>query len=131
MNKPILSHWSKTSSFSEFINQQTCIRTIRGDREMNNIRSDMTHRGSGLSGSQAQTNTSVQSVGQSFRNSERVCSASASERTEPPLKADMHPILIGIVTANTSLTIIYWNFLLSQVFCKKLKDAPEPEEIPV
>lgn len=71
------------------------------------------------------------SVIQSVRDSERVCATSASGRTTAQLKLDMHPILIGIVTANTSLTVFYWNFLLSQVFCKKIKDAPEKEEVPV
>ncbi|TRY76113.1 hypothetical protein DNTS_010235 [Danionella cerebrum] len=43
----------------------------------------------------------------------------------------MHPIMIGIVTANTSMTVFYWNFLLSQVFAKKIKDGPEEsEEVP-
>ncbi|KAF4072613.1 hypothetical protein AMELA_G00264940 [Ameiurus melas] len=40
----------------------------------------------------------------------------------------MHPLMVAIITTNTSLSVILWNFLLSQVFCKKIKDAPRSEE---
>ncbi|KAL1022914.1 hypothetical protein UPYG_G00034140 [Umbra pygmaea] len=29
----------------------------------------------------------------------------------------MHPIMIGIVVVNTSITVIYWIFILTECFC--------------
>ena len=43
----------------------------------------------------------------------------------------MHPLMIGIVTANSSLAVMLWNFLLSQVLCRKIKDTPKAEVVPV
>lgn len=39
----------------------------------------------------------------------------------------LHPLIIGIVTVNTSLTIIYWSFLLGDAYFKWLM---EPEDKP-
>lgn len=39
----------------------------------------------------------------------------------------LHPIMIGIVTVNTSLTIIYWVFILTEVFQKKVQDEPKKD----
>lgn len=39
----------------------------------------------------------------------------------------LHPLIIGIVTVNTSLTIIYWTFLLGDAYFKWLM---EPEDKP-
>lgn len=39
----------------------------------------------------------------------------------------MHPLVIGIVAVNTSLTIIYWAFMLSDAYFRWLT---EPEDKP-
>lgn len=39
----------------------------------------------------------------------------------------LHPLIIGIMTVNTSLTVIYWTFLLGDVYFKWLA---EPEDKP-
>lgn len=39
----------------------------------------------------------------------------------------LHPLIIAIVTVNTSLTVVYWTFLLSDVYFKWLM---EPEDKP-
>lgn len=38
-----------------------------------------------------------------------------------------HPLIIGIVTVNTSLTIIYWSFILGDAYYKWMM---EPEDKP-
>lgn len=38
-----------------------------------------------------------------------------------------HPLIIGIMTVNTSLTVIYWTFILSDAYLKWLV---EPEDKP-
>lgn len=38
-----------------------------------------------------------------------------------------HPLIIGIVTVNTSLTVIYWTFILGDAYYKWLM---EPEDKP-
>lgn len=39
----------------------------------------------------------------------------------------LHPLIIGIVTVNTSLTIVYWTFLLGDAYFKWVM---EPEDKP-
>lgn len=39
----------------------------------------------------------------------------------------LHPLIIGIVTVNTSLTVVYWTFLLSDAY---FKWQSEPEDKP-
>lgn len=39
----------------------------------------------------------------------------------------LHPLIIGIVTVNTSLTVVYWTFLLGDAYLKWLV---EPEDKP-
>lgn len=39
----------------------------------------------------------------------------------------LHPLIIGIMTVNTSLTVAYWTFLLSDAYFKWLS---EPEDKP-
>ncbi|KAL4634773.1 hypothetical protein GN956_G13885 [Arapaima gigas] len=38
----------------------------------------------------------------------------------------LHPIMIGIVTVNTTMTILYWAFILNDVFGKKLRCPDQP-----
>lgn len=37
----------------------------------------------------------------------------------------LHPLIIGIVTVNTSLTIIYWTFLLGDAYFKWLMETED------
>lgn len=39
----------------------------------------------------------------------------------------LHPIMIGIVALNTSITIIYWAFILIEAFHKKVEDEPKKD----
>ena len=39
----------------------------------------------------------------------------------------LHPLIIGIMTVNTSLTVVYWAFLLSDAYFSWLM---EPEDKP-
>lgn len=39
----------------------------------------------------------------------------------------LHPLIIGIMTVNTSLTVIYWTFILGDAYIKWLS---EPEDKP-
>lgn len=39
----------------------------------------------------------------------------------------LHPFMIGIVTINTSITIAYWIFILTEAFHKKVDDEPEKD----
>lgn len=38
-----------------------------------------------------------------------------------------HPLIIGIMTVNTSLTVLYWSFILGDAY---LKWMVEPEDKP-
>lgn len=45
----------------------------------------------------------------------------------------LHPLVIGIVTVNTSLTIVYWVFILSDAFSKWMQeqeDKPKTDVTP-
>ncbi|KAJ7992939.1 hypothetical protein DPEC_G00267270 [Dallia pectoralis] len=37
----------------------------------------------------------------------------------------MHPIMIGIIAVNTSITVIYWIFILAEVFNRKMEDVDD------
>lgn len=37
----------------------------------------------------------------------------------------LHPLMIGIITVNTSMTIAYWIFILTEAFHKKTDDETE------
>lgn len=38
----------------------------------------------------------------------------------------LHPIMIGIIIINTSITVVYWAYILTQAFCKKTEDEDDP-----
>lgn len=66
------------------------------------------------------------------RHSVQKAGPSVSKSKEEGRLSDMHPLMVAIITTNTSLSVILWNFLLSQVFCKKIKAAPvSAENVPV
>ncbi|KAG5851448.1 hypothetical protein ANANG_G00093550 [Anguilla anguilla] len=49
-----------------------------------------------------------------------------------PRPANMlHPVMIAIVTANTSITILYWAFILTEVFSKKISTEAKAKDNPV
>lgn len=39
----------------------------------------------------------------------------------------LHPMMIGIVIVNTSITVVYWAYILTQAFCTKTEDDDDPE----
>lgn len=52
--------------------------------------------------------------------------------SSPPSRGDhhtgstmFHPLIIGILTVNTSLTIIYWTFILGDAYYKWLMEAED------
>lgn len=42
----------------------------------------------------------------------------------------MHPIMIGIVVVNTSITVIYWIFILTEAFHRKIDEEDKPKDNP-
>lgn len=63
----------------------------------------------------------------SHRDPEPATEAGAEARTRTRTERTMlHPIMVGIIIINTSITVVYWAYILTQAFCVKPEDEDDP-----